>query len=831
MRTLKKTLALVLVLAMALSFGVIGANAAFTDTAGTTYEDAIDVMTGLGVINGMTATTFEPAGNLTREQAAKIVTYIVLGPTNAQLVSSATSAIFDDVAADRWSAGYIEYCYNTGIIAGVGDNNFDPTGTLSSAAWTKMLLVALGYNASSEGFTGSSWAINVAAAAYEAGITDSSIAISASANATRGQACQMAFLALSKGYTVTYTGGTSMTVNGITITTGATRNISTTQTGMIKYFNASVMKGVVVANQATGSLYTEVKEVTLTNTKVTDIEDTATLFVADTALDLVGQVVNVYYYVNSVGKNVAYAVVQASTVVTVSKTISTAAAYKTAFGSVTMNDAAAVYNFTANYAAGAEAAAITGFTYGTDAATGTYAIYAGEIVSFVATPAVTFDKVTAIGTTSGAEYISFSALGLKQNNATSDVVNAYTGIAVGDYVTSTLAGTIYNLAPVTTVTGSVTALGTGSPALSVTLGGTKYLASAATGVAGLTEVFPSATADFTGNTYTLYLDSAGKFITCVLDTGTTTSGVVYAVGAAYAAYGDYGSVYKVQCVNSAGEEVIYTTASANDVDTALIAAGFYKVTVSAAGVASFDADLTGEAVQASAAVTLAKTSIINQANYYYASDVEFIFITGSGATLKVTSLTGLEAVAGFALTTDDMLYVGVTAATNKTINTVIVARAFTGATSAANVWFPNTTAAGVNAYGTVYTAFVNGVKTDVTVASVVGDTMVADRFATYTINTYGAYAISAFTSTTCGQAVAVNGVFGNYVTITGVGTYDASSAVVVDARASVLAGAPAQYTSLAALLADTGTYAFTVSYVLNTTGTVAYLYVTAATAP
>jgi predicted ribosomally synthesized peptide with SipW-like signal peptide len=80
MRTLKKTLAFVLVLAMVVSLGAMGASAAFTDTDDSDYPVAIDVMSGIGVINGMTATTFDPAGSLTREQAAKIIAYMLLGP-------------------------------------------------------------------------------------------------------------------------------------------------------------------------------------------------------------------------------------------------------------------------------------------------------------------------------------------------------------------------------------------------------------------------------------------------------------------------------------------------------------------------------------------------------------------------------------------------------------------------------------------------------------------------------------------------------------------------------------------------------------------------------
>ena len=207
MRTLKKTLALVLVVAMMLSFGVVGANAAFTDVTETTkYAEEVAVLNAIGVIDGMTTTTFAPDGTLTREQAAKIIAFVKLGPTNAKLIGSASSSRFSDVKADRWSAGYIEYCANLGIIAGNGDGTFAPEGKLTTAAFTKMLLVAVGFDASK--FVGDGWALNVATTAIKAGINDNGIAVSATAEITRAQACRLAYLAMfytATGSTMKYT--------------------------------------------------------------------------------------------------------------------------------------------------------------------------------------------------------------------------------------------------------------------------------------------------------------------------------------------------------------------------------------------------------------------------------------------------------------------------------------------------------------------------------------------------------------------------------------------------------------------------------------------------
>lgn len=229
MKNLKKLLALVLVFALVLSFGAVAASAAFTDTASTKYGEAIDVLSGIKVIDGTTSTTFDPTGVLTREQAAKVITYMLLGPANAALVGGVSSQTFSDVATTRWSAGYIEYCASQGIIGGTGDGTFNPEGKLTVVAFTKLLLGALGYKADVEGLTGASWAINTAALATSAGLYDYTIPISNN-NCTREQAAQLAFKAL-KLAKVQYSGGTVITIGDSTITTGAVRSYVTYTTG------------------------------------------------------------------------------------------------------------------------------------------------------------------------------------------------------------------------------------------------------------------------------------------------------------------------------------------------------------------------------------------------------------------------------------------------------------------------------------------------------------------------------------------------------------------------------------------------------------------------
>ena len=125
---MKKLLALVLALVMSMSLVTIS-NAAYSDKADIDLKEAVDVLSAVGVFEGSDG-KFDPKANLTREQAAKLVAYLQLSQKSADALVGGNK--FTDVAANRWSAGYVDYCATTGVVAGVGNGQFNPTGSLTA---------------------------------------------------------------------------------------------------------------------------------------------------------------------------------------------------------------------------------------------------------------------------------------------------------------------------------------------------------------------------------------------------------------------------------------------------------------------------------------------------------------------------------------------------------------------------------------------------------------------------------------------------------------------------------------------------------------------------
>ena len=243
MRNLKKTLCLILALVFVLGLCTVGAaDIEFSDEKDIQYKEAVQAMAGLGILAGYPDGSFKPTDTLTRAEAAKIISYVVLGPA---VESWPEKQVFDDVPANHWAAKYVSYCSNRNIINGVGNNKFDPNGKVTQVAVAKMLLAACGYGIKGE-FTGADWDTNVFDYAYKTQMLQGLNRREWYAEATREETAQLAYTTLMKVVQVNFNSTTSdyepSTVNGAT-------NVTLAESA----WGLRTDEGVIIANKSNDS--------------------------------------------------------------------------------------------------------------------------------------------------------------------------------------------------------------------------------------------------------------------------------------------------------------------------------------------------------------------------------------------------------------------------------------------------------------------------------------------------------------------------------------------------------------------------------------------------
>ena len=171
------------------------AGAAFTDSADIKVDtEVVDTLVSLGVVNGYDDGSFKPNDTVTRAEMAKMIYVLRTGNSDASAYNN-DKTTFTDIKG-HWAESYIEYCAANGIIAGRGNNKFDPTGTVSATEAAKMLLGVLGYNAEKSGLVGNDWAINTNVLANQNGLYKNLANLNANTLLTRDNAAQMIYNAL-----------------------------------------------------------------------------------------------------------------------------------------------------------------------------------------------------------------------------------------------------------------------------------------------------------------------------------------------------------------------------------------------------------------------------------------------------------------------------------------------------------------------------------------------------------------------------------------------------------------------------------------------------------
>lgn len=165
--------------------------AQFSDADSITNKEAVSVLTGLHIINGMGDGTFQPKGDVTRAQTATMISILVRGGDTASLKAPSQDP-FTDVAKDNWAASYVAYGAQQGYINGMGDGTYAPDSNVTTAQMATILDQILGYSKADIAYQ---WPENAMAKANEAGLLVN-VNKSANDNLDREEAAQMIFNAL-----------------------------------------------------------------------------------------------------------------------------------------------------------------------------------------------------------------------------------------------------------------------------------------------------------------------------------------------------------------------------------------------------------------------------------------------------------------------------------------------------------------------------------------------------------------------------------------------------------------------------------------------------------
>ena len=635
MKTLNRTLSLALVFALVfslMSFAFAADTTAtttttttgYTDAASITYKEAVDVTSAIGVFQGMDANAFSPKTSLTREQAAKIIAYLLIGKSNADKLTAST-APYTDVAASRWSAGCIAYCTNSHILAGYGDGTFGPTDNVTGYQFGKMLLVALGYDADVEGFTGSNWAVNVAKRGFENDLFKYNEQFNGNTAATREEAALYTCNTLRSSPVYYQSKGTTVSSNGTTIHVGATAPEHYTK-----------ISGGNTVNKSYADMYFP------------------NLGYTETATDNLGRAARSWtYYTKPIG---AYPVLPATLTYTAKTTEATVTKDLKNYSFASTN----LTEYTNGFKTAAftkTAAAIAGLT--ANGRTVEVSTYNGVITNVVAYNSV-LAKVTLVNTSKGT--VSYTVPGnayMGSLTINSDV--GYGIVKLNDYVivtpydagsaTITSSSSIDSVVAATPVMGKANAKSDSDK--TITLGGKTYTASA-------NIVSGNAVSDFTPSVKddsTLLLDKNG-YIVYAKSSATETSDRAIGVYRFSQSLVNNEIVTSAVGITSDGNQVTLPLDSAAGNNKTNLGICTYSVSTTEAGKYDLSAPLTTPAsysattkVFTKATATMAasdKAALDGSTPYTFANDVKVIYVDTTNKTYKVMS--GAQTIASTTLT-------------------------------------------------------------------------------------------------------------------------------------------------------------------------------------
>ncbi len=191
MKTLKKTLCLVLAVVMAVGVLVLPAYAADPN-----YDPAVKALGIYGILHGYDDGEIHKEGSITRAEMAAIVYRVMTGDTSGDNKAAATrygsaAAKFTDAGTAEWAKGYIGFCANEGVLKGTPGGKVFPNEPITGYEVQAMLLRALGYGKNNE-YTGPDWTKYVLADATQLGISKN-VPEDPSKVASRGAVAQLTY--------------------------------------------------------------------------------------------------------------------------------------------------------------------------------------------------------------------------------------------------------------------------------------------------------------------------------------------------------------------------------------------------------------------------------------------------------------------------------------------------------------------------------------------------------------------------------------------------------------------------------------------------------------
>lgn len=141
MKLTKKIIAMILTLSMFVSMSVFALE--FPDVANDdANEEAINVLSSLGIIKGYEDGTFMPDKQVTRAE----LTSLLMRLMNLSITGiTVTDSGYTDVATNHWAVYDIKTASNMGIIKGFGDGTFGPEESVTFEQAVKMVVAMLGY--------------------------------------------------------------------------------------------------------------------------------------------------------------------------------------------------------------------------------------------------------------------------------------------------------------------------------------------------------------------------------------------------------------------------------------------------------------------------------------------------------------------------------------------------------------------------------------------------------------------------------------------------------------------------------------------------------------